>query len=62
MTLIILLWNLAIKADGACVGRFTNPITDVCWKCLFPIKIAGINVTLDYQVFLKSHDFVLTMS
>ena len=28
-----------------CPGRFVNPITDVCWKCLLPITIAGIEVT-----------------
>lgn len=33
-----------------CQGRFVNPITDVCWLCIFPISIgsaavsAGINV------------------
>lgn len=27
-----------------CVGRFVNPVTDVCWKCLFPIKIAGFTL------------------
>lgn len=29
---------------GHCVGRFVNPITDMCWKCLFPITIAGFSV------------------
>jgi conjugal transfer pilus assembly protein TraU len=27
-----------------CVGRFVNPVTDICWKCLFPIKIAGFTI------------------
>ncbi|KJV53216.1 traU family protein [Orientia tsutsugamushi str. Gilliam] len=31
-------------AAAGCVGRFVNPITDVCWKCLFPITIAGFKV------------------
>lgn len=31
-----------IWADG---GKFLNPITDICWKCIFPIHIAGVNVT-----------------
>lgn len=30
--------------QAKCVGRFINPVTDVCWKCLFPLKIAGITV------------------
>ena len=35
--------NYAISAPG-CVGRITNPITDVCWKCIFPIHVAGVKV------------------
>lgn len=26
---------------ATCTGRFANPITDICWSCLFPIRIAG---------------------
>lgn len=26
-------------------GKFINPFTDVCWDCLFPITVSGINVT-----------------
>ena len=26
---------------GLCVGKFANPITDVCWSCLFPISLGG---------------------
>jgi conjugal transfer pilus assembly protein TraU len=29
---------------GACVGKFPNPITDICWKCIFPITIGGVPV------------------
>lgn len=29
---------------GECVGRFVNPITDICWSCLFPMTIAGVPV------------------
>jgi len=29
---------------AVCAGRFINPITDVCWRCLFPLKIAGITI------------------
>ena len=31
-------------ADSLCHGSFVNPITDVCWSCLFPITIGSINV------------------
>jgi conjugal transfer pilus assembly protein TraU len=29
---------------NVCHGRFVNPITDVCWKCVFPLTIMGIDV------------------
>jgi len=27
-----------------CVGKFVNPISDICWSCIFPIKIGNINL------------------
>jgi conjugal transfer pilus assembly protein TraU len=27
-----------------CVGKFVNPVTDICWSCIFPITIAGIKL------------------
>ena len=35
-------FSLSIQAN--CVGKFVNPITDVCWKCVFPITIMGLDV------------------
>ncbi len=29
------------RAMTSCEGKFPNPITDVCWSCLFPISLAG---------------------
>src|ERR1700722_6126007 len=30
-------------------GKFIiNPITDICWECIFPITISGVNVTPAY--------------
>ena len=28
-----------------CVGKFVNPISDICWSCLFPITISGMRVS-----------------
>ena len=28
-----------------CSGKFINPITDVCWSCLFPISIGNVSIT-----------------
>lgn len=33
-----------VAAEGTCSGRVVNPMTDICWKCIFPIKIAGVTV------------------
>jgi conjugal transfer pilus assembly protein TraU len=32
----------SIKAGGLCHGSFINPITDVCWSCLFPMSIGSM--------------------
>jgi conjugal transfer pilus assembly protein TraU len=32
-------------------GDMINPITDVCWECLFPITFGGVNVTPNSQDF-----------
>ena len=31
-------------ASSLCQGKFANPITDVCWSCLFPITIGDVAV------------------
>ena len=32
------------QADGTCNGRFVNPITDLCWDCMFPLSVGGFQV------------------
>jgi len=32
-------------------GKFIDPISDVCWECLFPITVSGVNVTPDTKDF-----------
>jgi conjugal transfer pilus assembly protein TraU len=34
----------AMAAGVACQGKFFNPITDVCWSCAFPLKVAGTKI------------------
>ncbi len=34
-----------MNVHAECQGKFVNPITDICWSCLFPITIGGIKVT-----------------
>lgn len=35
---------LTAAAVGLCSGRMINPITDICWKCVFPITVGGVPV------------------
>ena len=34
-------------AYAACYGKITNPVTDVCWDCVFPIKVGGAQLSKD---------------
>ncbi|MCG9658643.1 conjugal transfer pilus assembly protein TraU [Vibrio mediterranei] len=37
--------SIALPISGStCTGRFPNPITDICWSCMFPISIGGLPV------------------
>lgn len=31
-------------AEGTCIGKFINPITDVCWSCVLPITLASVTM------------------
>ena len=42
--IFIILFSFISRIE-ACSGRFVNPITDICWSCLFPISIGAINVS-----------------
>src|ERR1700733_542685 len=39
-------------------GKFLNPITDVCWECLFPITVSGVNVTPGHKDTTNYHTVV----
>lgn len=41
--LIFSLMQNTFAANG-CAGRFVNPITDVCWSCIFPITVGDIPI------------------
>ena len=34
----------AAGTPGKCTGRFVNPLTDICWSCLFPMSIGGLKI------------------
>lgn len=44
----LLLWMNQIFAGG---GVIVNPISDICWECLFPITVSGTKVTPGYKDF-----------
>lgn len=34
----------AAKTPTTCVGKFPNPITDICWSCILPISLGGVTM------------------
>jgi conjugal transfer pilus assembly protein TraU len=44
-SIFVFLVFFTAPVQSNCVGRFVNPITDICWSCLFPITIGGIRVS-----------------
>ncbi len=34
--------NPLSEAASRCQGKFANPLTDICWSCLFPLVLGGI--------------------
>ena len=43
-SIIAVIYSMSGHASGVCQGKFANPITDVCWSCLFPITIGNAPV------------------
>ncbi|MFP3011713.1 MAG: conjugal transfer pilus assembly protein TraU [Rickettsia sp.] len=58
LKLIISVAIFALSANSyaavGCVGRMMSPVTDVCWKCLFPITIAGVKIASSPMADTKS--------
>lgn len=54
-----LFWALALMLSatfarestaGVCQGEFANPITDICWSCMFPMTLGGTPLlTMDQE-------------
>jgi conjugal transfer pilus assembly protein TraU len=39
----LIFYNITVYGiPSACKGRFLNPVTDICWSCLFPMFIGPI--------------------
>lgn len=39
--LLLISCFISFESFGKCRGKFLNPISDICWDCLFPISIGG---------------------
>ncbi len=37
------------SSSPTCVGKFLNPITDICWSCILPLKIGDMTMMRDGQ-------------
>ncbi|MFI5342795.1 MAG: TraU family protein [Chlamydiales bacterium] len=60
MTRVIIIFCLILNILDANEGTWVNPFTDVCWECLFPMTVSGIQVTPGYQDFTKHRKNVCT--
>ncbi len=49
ISIILLIGLLCNAVAKPCMGKFVNPITDICWSCLFPISIGAIPVNFSGQ-------------
>ncbi|MYI70242.1 MAG: conjugal transfer protein, partial [Boseongicola sp. SB0673_bin_14] len=43
LAVLLASWGGAALAQ-ACTGRFVNPVSDVCWECLFPVSIGPVTI------------------
>lgn len=44
LTLLFLIGFTIPVYGKSCTGEFVNPITDVCWDCLFPVTLGSIEL------------------
>ncbi|MBN9413081.1 MAG: TraU family protein [Candidatus Paracaedimonas acanthamoebae] len=59
LTFFLCCWAaFTFEGRAACHGRFVNPITDICWSCIFPITLGGINLMRSGEDTPNPRDFV----
>ncbi len=45
LLLVVAMLNIqSVFATPTCTGKFANPITDICWSCMFPIRFGGMDL------------------
>ena len=66
--ILLLIVTLAIPSASypadysSCKGRFVNPITDICWSCLFPITIGVIRLSANGEDTSNPRTLICTCS
>lgn len=50
---------ISFNVNASCVGKMVNPITDICWSCLFPVTMGPISVKMDNRRDTKNTSKVL---
>jgi conjugal transfer pilus assembly protein TraU len=51
------------SAAGICQGEFANPITDICWSCMFPMNLGGTSLlTMEQEDTENPGGFLCTCS
>ncbi len=45
LSFVFMMFFITPAQSTTCSGRFVNPITDICWSCLFPISIGPVNIS-----------------
>jgi len=50
--------SFSFEVHAKCQGKFVNPITDICWSCLFPITIGGMKVTSGLEDTPNPHQLI----
>ncbi len=51
----------SIATGVTCGGTFVNPITDVCWDCMFPLRVATLQVIAGEQPDIPSTNTALCL-
>ncbi len=45
---LVTMIGIAQAIPSSCHGKFINPITDICWSCIFPMFIAPVPMVFNY--------------
>ncbi|MGV0005369.1 MAG: conjugal transfer pilus assembly protein TraU [Candidatus Porifericomitaceae bacterium WSBS_2022_MAG_OTU9] len=48
-TLLLFLLMPPAVAKQPCHGKFPNPVTDICWRCIFPIRIGPVRISFGQE-------------